>query len=96
MKPYKFVSWDVRPLETLSESRTYKLWEKLENGEKLTRDEKNAAYGLTHDLLGWRFHYSGLKRFIFKKRHYGWIECYAYDKTSVRANNTGVLEIIAA
>lgn len=96
MKPFKFVSWDVRPLESLADSSIYKLWEKLETGAKLTREEKNAAYGITHRLGGWEFHYSGLRRFIFKKRHYGWIECWAYDKTTIRANNTGVIEIIAA
>ena len=96
MKPYKFVSWDIPALNSLENTPTWALWYKLENGQKLTREEKNRAYGKCHKLLGWCFPLSGLRRYIVNLRCYGWREVYAYDKTSVRANNTGVLEIIEA
>lgn len=37
----KFVKWDVPELTTLQDSRVYKLRERLNNGDKLNREEKN-------------------------------------------------------
>lgn len=37
----KFVKWDVPELMTLQDSRVYKLRERLNNGGKLNREEKN-------------------------------------------------------
>lgn len=37
----KFVKWDVPELTTLQDSRVYKLRERLNNGGKLNREEKN-------------------------------------------------------
>lgn len=96
MTPYKFVKWEIPTLNSISNSPTYSLWSKLENGERLTREEKNRAYGLIHDYMGWRFYFENLSRFLVKIRGYGWQEVYAYDKTCVRANLFGVIEIIKA
>ena len=37
----KFVQWEVPALETLQNSRAYKLRESLNNGGKLSREDKN-------------------------------------------------------
>lgn len=37
----KFAKWDISPLETLSNSIVYQLREKLNRGEKMSREEKN-------------------------------------------------------
>ena len=37
----KFVQWDVPELEKLKDSKVYKLRERLDNGGKLSRSEKN-------------------------------------------------------
>lgn len=37
----KFVQWDVPELEKLKDSKVYKLRERLDNGDKLSREEKN-------------------------------------------------------
>lgn len=37
----KFVQWDVPELDGLKDSKVYRLRERLNNGDKLTREEKN-------------------------------------------------------
>lgn len=37
----KFVKWDVPELATLKDSKVYRLRERLNDGDKLTREEKN-------------------------------------------------------
>lgn len=37
----QFVQWEVQPLENLNGSRVYQLREKLNNGHKMDRTEKN-------------------------------------------------------
>lgn len=70
----KFVKWDVPELNTLSNSKVYILREKLNTGEKLSRDEKNwITENVNHNLYfksaiplqGYRFDFSDiLKTFI--------------------------------
>ena len=38
----KFVQWDVPELEKLKDSKVYKLRERLDNGDKLSREEELA------------------------------------------------------
>ena len=60
----KFVQWDVPPLESLCNSKVYILREKLNRGERMSREEKNwlceAVNSNTYfrtavPLQGWRF-----------------------------------------
>ena len=37
----KFVQWDVPELDSLKDSKVYRLRERLNDGDKLTREEKN-------------------------------------------------------
>lgn len=39
----KFVQWDVPELEKLKDSKVYKLRERLDNGDKLSREEKTGS-----------------------------------------------------
>lgn len=41
----KFVQWDVPELDGLKDSKVYRLRERLNNGDKLTREEKNWLCG---------------------------------------------------
>lgn len=96
---HKFVTWDVPPLESLSDSKAYPLMERLNRGEKLTRGEKDwivgetIHYGGDYRLLGWRFFFSHyMRRFVV--RQYNYWSCYrAFDKTSLRKALSGVKEI---
>ena len=37
----KFVQWDVPEMDGLKDSKVYRLRDRLNNGDKLTRDEKH-------------------------------------------------------
>ena len=58
MSIYKFVKWEVQPLETLRDSFEFKVHEKASKGIKLTREEKNRLaqelLGNTYSRLGFR------------------------------------------
>lgn len=99
----KFVKWDIPELTTLQDSRVYKLRERLNNGGKLNREEKNwitrnvqeSVYfkrGIT--LSGYYFDFSDiLKRYFVKQyEHIG--EYYAIDKTALRSVLYGRIEVI--
>lgn len=60
----KFVQWDVEPLESLCKSKVYLLREKLNRGERMTREEKNwfaeavntnTYFRTSVPLMGYRF-----------------------------------------
>lgn len=89
----KFVKWDVPALETLKETKVYKLREKIIEGKSLTRAEKdwlaerlnnNAYFKSSIPLSGYRFDFSDiLKTFVVKQ--YGTYQKYkAPDKTGLR------------
>ena len=100
---YKFVSWEIDPLENLKGTKVFEIYNKLQNGEKLTREEKdyifsnlqNNAYSRTGvPVLGWMFDFSEfLKSYWVKTRNYGILEVYAFDKTSIH-NYYGSYEIL--
>jgi len=99
----KFVKWDVPELATLQDSRVYKLRERLNNGGKLNREEKNWITRNVREsvyfkrgiaLSGYYFDFSDiLKRYFVKQ--YGHIgEYYAIDKTALRSMLYGRIEVI--
>ena len=94
---YKFVNWEIPPLEELADTFAYKIMEKLNNNEKLTREEKNDLCCRFNDLCcgfvcnglvriqGWCFNFRPyLKYFVAKDKYGDWREYYAFDKTSLR------------
>lgn len=99
----KFVQWEVPALETLQNSRVYRLRESLNNGGKLSREDKNwmtrevrngTYFNKGIALGGYYFDFSDvLKRYFVKQ--YGHIsEYYAVDKTALRSMLYGRIEDI--
>ena len=67
----KFVAWEVPSLENLQGSKVYGLRTKLNNGEKLSREEKdwltrnvnsNTYFKSAVPLQGWMFDFSDILR----------------------------------
>lgn len=86
---FKFVNWEIPPLEELQDTFAYKIMEKLNNNEKLTREEKNKlCYDIDNGIVkrqGWCFNFRPhLKSFVAKDKYGDWREYYAFDKTSLR------------
>lgn len=100
----KFVKWDIKPLETLSCSKVYELREKLNRGEKLSREDKNwLAMELNNNVyfkasvpqMGYRFDFTDAVRKYLVKQYGSWQEYYAPDKTSLRATLYGrIIQIV--
>lgn len=89
----KFVKWEVEPLETLSNSKVYQLREKINRGERMTREEKNwlcdRVNSNTHfrtavPLMGYRFDFLDVLNKYLVCQYGRWTEYYAPDRTSLR------------
>jgi len=90
----KFVQWDVPPLESLCNSKVYILREKLNRGERMSREEKNwlceAVNSNTYfrtavPLQGYRFDFFDVLKKYLVNQYGQWTEYYAPDRTSLRA-----------
>lgn len=102
------IAWKFNPdakskLEDFKGAKVYEIRKKLDNGEKLSREEKNwiaeklrfNMYSSTAiPLMGWLFSFSDVvKRYWVLQ--YGHIsERYAMDKTSIRATTFGRIDKI--
>ena len=99
MLAYKFVRWEVPPLEILKDTREYILASKVEQGEQLTRKEKNEIAKMLRGveqsfrLGGWCFPLRSLPTFYVEQ--YGSVYITkAPDKTSIRKTTHGKIERI--
>ena len=99
----KFVQWDVPELEKLKDSKVYKLRERLDNGDKLSREEKKLAHPQCERVLpfqkryrfnGLPFDFSDVLKRYFVKQHGHIAEYYAIDKTALRSVLYGRIEDI--
>ena len=90
----KFAKWDVPRLDTLKSSKVYQLREKVNAGEKLSRDEKNwivenvnrnSYFKNAIPLGGYRFDFSEILKTYIVKQYGSYQEYRAIDKTSLRA-----------
>ena len=82
----KFVQWEVPALETLRNSRAYKLRESREDKNWITRSVKESVYfkrGIA--LNGYHFDFSDVLKRYFVKQHGFICEYYAIDKTALRS-----------
>ena len=61
----KFVQWDVPELEKLKDSKVYKLRERLDNGDKLSREEKNWLTRNVKECCHFKSRYSALMGYPF-------------------------------
>lgn len=89
----KFVNWEVPTLDELKGSKVYILREKLNNGGRMNREEKdwltekvnsNAYFKSAVPLQGWRFDFSDILRTYMVKQYGHWAEYKATDKTALR------------
>ena len=99
----KFVSWETPELVSLTGSKVYQLREKLNNGEKLCREEKNwITKGVNHNtffkgaipLHGYRFDFADVLKTYIVKQYGHYQEYKAVDKTSLRAMIYGHIDRI--
>ncbi len=86
---HKFVSWEVPPLDTLKDTKAYKIRAKINRGEKLTREEKNilafcGSYRHSIPVMGWMFDFADVLKTYLVKRYGQWNEYRAFDKTALR------------
>lgn len=94
---YKFVKWEVPELSTLKKETVYLIHEKLEQGKKLNRTEKNTlsemlenqSYKTEIHLRGYAFNFRKyLTKFYLEQ--YGTVYImYAIDKTALRHATCG-------
>lgn len=99
----KFVQWDVPELAELKDSKVYKLRERLDSGDKLSREEKNwltrsvkecGYFKMSVALMGYRFDFSDILKRYFVKQYGHIAEYYAIDKTALRSVLYGRIEDI--
>ena len=89
----KFVNWEVPTLDELKGSKVYILREKLNNGGRMNREEKdwltekvnsNTYFKSAVPLQGWKFDFSDILRTYIVKQYGHWTEYKATDKTALR------------
>jgi len=89
----KFVKWDVPALDTLKGSKVYQLRLRLNEGKRLTREEKdwltenlmhNAYFRKSIPLMGYRFSFEDVVRRFFVRQGQTEYTVYAIDKTAIR------------
>lgn len=99
----KFVSWEVPALEALKDCKAYKLRERLNNGGKLNRSEKNwLTEAINHNayfrrcvpVQGWAFDFTDAVHLYWVKQYGQIAEYYAIDKTALRNMLFGKIEQI--
>lgn len=99
----KFVKWDIPALTTLAGSRVYGLRERLDKGDKISREEKNwitenvnknAYFKSAIPLSGWRFDFSDILKTYVVKQYGHYQEYRAVDKTSLHTMLYGRIEHI--
>ena len=99
----KFVKWEIPPLETLTGSKEYDLRQRLNAGDKITRDEKNwITEKVNHNtyfksaipLGGWCFDFSDVLKTFVVKQYGSYQEYRAIDKTSLRTMLYGRIDRI--
>ena len=99
----KFVLHDVPELETLQFSKAYQLREKLNNGEKMNRIEKNwlaeavnrnAYFKKAIPVGGYRFGFEDVLKTFLVKQYSNWYEYNSPDITSLKRIVYGRIEQI--
>ena len=89
----KFVEWEVPELDTLQDSKVYRLRHKLNNGGNMNREEKdwlmhnvnfNTYFTTAIPLMGWKFDFSDVLRPYLVCQYGRWSEYQAADKTALR------------
>ena len=101
----KFVQWDTPQLESLCTSKVYLLREKLNRGERMSRDEKdwlcqavnsNTYFRTAVPLMGYRFDFFDVLNKYLVNQYGHWAEYYAPDRTSLRKSLVGQIHQIVS
>lgn len=92
----KFVAWEIDPLSDFKDTTVYKIMDKLNNGQKLTKDEKDWVFNETvaqgngngrYKLMGYEYDFSGFMN-VYVVKSVGannhWFECCAFNKAQIR------------
>jgi len=89
----KFVTWETPTLDTLKGSKVYQLRLRLNEGKRLTREEKdwltenlmhNAYFRKSISLMGYRFSFEDVVCRFFLRQGQTEYTVYAIDKTAIR------------
>jgi len=102
---YKFVKWEVPKLDTLKNTKPYKLYKKLIiEKKKPTREEKdylfrelfsNVYSNTGISLQGWFFPFRSILKEYWVKDRYGYIHSYyAPDKQSIRNTISSIVKVV--
>ena len=92
VRPYKFVSHEISPVENYKDVKVYQLLVKANRGT-LSKEEKDDLIKMIYDhgekhsirLMGWKYNFSPfLRRFYTKTQHYGVQEIFAFNKMQIR------------
>ena len=97
MRYYKFVSWDVPPVEKcFSASIPAALLEWDKGNKQPLKNLHIATQDPIYKILGWAFPYTEyLRRYWVKTKYHGIIEMYALNKTDIRKElKSGVVRIV--
>lgn len=103
MIAWKFNEQATSKLEDFKGAKVYELRRKLDNGEKLSREEKNwiaeklntNCYSRTGiPLMGWMFSFRDVVKRYWVQQYGQIFERYAMDKTSIRATTYGRIDKI--
>ena len=99
----KFVEWEVPELDTLQDSKVYRLRHKLNNGGKMNREEKdwlthnvnfNTYFTTAIPLMGWKFDFSDVLRPYLVSQNGRRSEYQATDKPALRNEINGRIDNI--
>lgn len=96
MKYYKFVSWDVPPVEKVLAEILPQALQEYDNGNKQPlKDLHIATQTPVYKCAGWAIpYYEYMRRYWVKTKYYGIIEMYALNKTDIRKElKSNVIEI---
>lgn len=97
---YKFVNWDIKPLENFKDTLPYIVKLKLLQRKRITREEKDriVSYaGFQNGIIkqgGWVFDFRGFMKTYIVKQYGSWREYRAFDKTSLRKILYGTIQCI--
>lgn len=97
---YKFVNWDIQPLEDFKDTMPYIVKLKLLQRKKITREEKDEIVSsmLYHNgiikLGGWAFDFRGFMKTYLVKQYNRWEEYKVFDKTSLKKILSGTIQCI--
>lgn len=101
----KFVQWETPRLESLCTSKVYLLREKVNRGERMSREEKewlceavnsNTYFRTAVPLMGYRFDFFDVLNKYLVNQYGQWTEYYAPDRTSLRKYFVGQIHQIVS